>query len=404
MANTHSRRKNLRALLVDDDEFVLNIVSRQLAFLGIEKIVTAADGEAAREQLASNNRFNIIICDLMMPGTDGVALLRDVAELQPRAGLILMSSADRRVLNTAESVAHERQLHVLGTLPKPVSQKALDVLLDRLGQPRVIHQRRATDPRITADDVAQAMACDEIIIHVQPEVHIRDHRLCSAEALARWNSPIHGAIPPDLFVPIAEQNGLIRQLTDITLRAGIAACAQWRRQGLDINISINLSPFMLDDLSLPETIAALAEEYALPAGNLLLEVTESGVFRDVATSLDILTRLRLQGMSLALDDYGTGYSSLKQLLRVPFTDLKLDRMFLDGSDNDPERRHVVESTIRLAHDLGLSVIAEGVETEEQLKLLTELGSDYAQGYFIARPMPVDELLGWAKTYKLKTAT
>ncbi len=399
-----ANRKNLRALLVDDDAFVLSIVGRQLSLLGIEQIVTAENGDAARVELKKKEQFNLIVCDLMMPGTDGVELLRDIADLQPTAGLILMSSADRRVLNTAEGVANERQLHVLGTLPKPVSQKALEVLLDRLDQTRFKAKQTAVNPEITAEVLGNALDCDEIVIHVQPVVHIRERRLSSVEALARWNSPQYGSIPPDVFIPLAESSGLIRQLTDATLRAGIAACAEWRRQGLDIRISINLSPFMLNDLSLPETIASLCTEHGLPAHNLLLEVTESGVFRDVATSLDILTRLRLRGMQLALDDYGTGHSSLKQLLRVPFTDLKLDRMFLDGSDVDPERRHVVESTIRLAHDLGLSVITEGVETAEQLKLLTDLGSDYAQGYFIARPMPVDQLLEWAESYSQQPAS
>ncbi len=391
-------QKQLRALLIDDDEFVLNIVSRQLTLLGIETVVTAASGAAARIALTNEEHFHLILCDLMMPDIDGVELLRDIAKLQPSAGLVIMSSADRRVLNTAEDIAHERHLNVLGSLPKPVTQSALATLMDRLTKPPVVHQRRSTDPKITADDLSKAMACDEIMIHVQPVVHIGDKRLSSVEALARWNSPDHGPIPPDLFIPLAESAGLIRQITDVTLKAGIAACAQWRRQGLDIRISINLSPFMLDDLSLPETIAAVAAEHGLPAHNLLLEVTESGVFRDMATSLDILTRLRLRGMELALDDYGTGYSSLKQLLSVPFTDLKLDRMFLEGSDKDPERRHVVESTIQLAHDLGLSVIAEGVETEEQLQFLADLGSDYAQGFLIARPMPVDQLVEWATNY------
>jgi EAL domain-containing protein (putative c-di-GMP-specific phosphodiesterase class I)/FixJ family two-component response regulator len=394
-------RKSLRVLLVDDDEFVRSIVSRQLSLLGIESVVTAVDGDTARSELAKAEPFHLILCDLMMPGTDGVALLRDIAKLQPDAGLILMSSAEGRVLRTAEGIARERQLNILGTLAKPVTQQALSVLLGRLEQPAAVRTPRTETAKISADDLKTALACGEIIIHVQPEVHIRDRRLGAVEALARWTSPVLGPIPPDSFIPLAESSGLIRELTDVTLRAGIAACAQWRRQGLDIRISVNLSPFMLEDLSLPETIAALAAEHGLPTRNLLLEVTESGVFRDVATSLDILARLRLRGMSLALDDYGTGHSSLKQLLRVPFTDLKLDRMFLTGSETDPERRRIVESTIVLAHDLGLKVIAEGVETEAQLKLLSELGADYAQGWLIARAMPTDELVDWARNYSGK---
>jgi EAL domain-containing protein (putative c-di-GMP-specific phosphodiesterase class I) len=391
-------RKNLRALLVDDDEFVRSIVGRQLSMLGIGTVVTAEDGDSARRELADGEPYNLILCDLMMPGTDGVALLRDIAELQPGAGLILISSADRRVLNTAETVARERHLNVLGALPKPVSQAALGALLQRLDRPAAAAPAHPEGAGITADDLNAALDCGEIIIHVQPEVRIRDSHLTAVEALARWNSPVHGSIPPDTFVPLAESCGLIRKLTDVTVRESIAACARWHRQGLDIRIAINISPFVLDDLTLPETIAAVAKEHGVQPGSLLLEVTESGVFRDVATSLDILTRLRLSGMRLALDDYGTGHSSLKQLLRVPFTELKLDRVFLTGSEQDPERRKIVESTINLAHDLGLTVIAEGVETEDHLALLAALGCEYAQGYLIARPMPVDELLDWARQY------
>lgn len=392
-------RKNLRTLLVDDDAFVRRFIGRQLSLLGIGTVVMAEDGDSARRELAKGQPFDLVICDLMMPGTDGVALLRDIADLQPMVSLILISSSDRRILNTAEAVALERGLNVLGKMAKPVAQQALSVLLDRLEQPPFIKKTAIGNTMIAASDLKDALACGEIIGHVQPEVHIRDHRLSSVEVLARWHSSAYGEdIPPDIFIPLAESCGLIRELTDAILRAGIVACTQWRTQGLDIRVSINISPFILDDLSLPETIAELAKEHGLPTRNLLLEVTESGLFRDVANSLDILTRFRLRGMDLAIDDYGTGHSSLKQLLRAPFTDLKLDRIFLNNSDEDPERQSIVASTIRLAHDMGLSVIAEGVETEKQLQLLTKLNCDCAQGYLIARAMPVDQLVNWAQNY------
>lgn len=392
-------RENLRVLLVDDDEFVLSIVKRQLQSLAVSSVSTAGNGNEARELLTQNDAFHLIICDLMMPDSDGVELLREIASLQPDTAIILMSSADRRVLNTAEGIATERGLRVLGTLPKPVTQQALHQLLDQLDQQAETGIQAAKEQLITPGNLQRAMDNQEIIIHVQPLIQISDQRLKSVEALARWHSPELGTVPPDVFITIAEASGLINALTDSILQQSITACAAWRREGLDTRIAINLSPAMLDDLSLPEKIAALAQAHELPAHHLMLEVTESGVFRDAATSLDILTRLRLRKFGLALDDYGTGYSSLKQLLAVPFTDLKLDRMFLQGSENDPEKRHVVESTIKLAHDLDLKVTAEGVETEEQFRLLADLGSDYAQGYLIARPMPPERLTEWHRNFQ-----
>lgn len=391
-------RESLRVLLVDDDEFVLSIVKRQLQSLAVGSVSTAGNGNEARELLTHNDAFHLIICDLMMPDSDGVELLREIASLQPDTAIILMSSADRRVLNTAEGIATERGLKVLGTLPKPVTQQALHRLLDQLDQQAETGIQAAKEQLITPGDLQKALEKKEIIIHVQPLIQISDQRLKSVEALARWHSPELGTVPPDVFITIAEASGLINTLTDSILQQSITACAAWRREGLDTRIAINLSPAMLDDLALPEKIASLAQAHELPAHHLMLEVTESGVFRDAATSLDILTRLRLRRFGLALDDYGTGYSSLKQLLAVPFTDLKLDRMFLQGSESDPEKRHVVESTIKLAHDLDLKVTAEGVETEEQLRLLADLGSDYAQGYLIAQPMPPGQLTAWHRDF------
>ncbi len=240
-------------------------------------------------------------------------------------------------------------------------------------------------------DLRHAIARGELLLHYQPKAAIASGHISGVEALARWSHPQRGLVPPDQFIPLAEQTGLIGALTLWVLDAALRQCRDWRRQGLDLGVAVNLSTHSLLDARLPHTIADLLNTYQIPPGKLRLEITESSIMADPARAQEVLTRLSALGVCIAIDDFGTGYSSLAYLKRLPVNELKIDKSFVSHMREDRTDAAIVSSTIGLAHSLGLHVVAEGVEDSETWDLLATLGCDTAQGYYLSRPLPPDEL-------------
>jgi EAL domain-containing protein (putative c-di-GMP-specific phosphodiesterase class I) len=202
---------------------------------------------------------------------------------------------------------------------------------------------------------------------------------------------------PDLFVPIAEQTGLIRPLSRWVLDAALRQCNRWRQDGLDLGVAVNLSMRNLHDPEIADMIRQLLARWSVPAQCLTIEITESSLMADAARAMEVLTGLRAMGVSISIDDFGTGYSSLAYLKRLPVHELKIDKSFVAHMASDDSDAAIVRSTIGLAHDLGLSVVAEGVEDQQTWDLLAALGCDVAQGYYISRPLPALVLGEWLET-------
>ncbi len=243
-------------------------------------------------------------------------------------------------------------------------------------------------------DLRHALEHDELTLHYQPKASVASGQVSHVEALVRWERPGHGLQPPSEFVPLAERTGLIKQLSACVLDAALRQARAWADAGLDLSVAVNLSARNLLEGDLPELVAGLLARHEVPAARLILEITESAIMSDETHSLDILSRLSELGVSLSIDDFGMGYSSLSRLRRLPVNEIKIDRSFVAHMDREREDALIVRSTIELAHNLGLSVVAEGVETETIWNRLGELGCDYAQGYFLCRPLPPSELSGW----------
>jgi diguanylate cyclase (GGDEF)-like protein len=243
-------------------------------------------------------------------------------------------------------------------------------------------------------DFHRALESDEIVIHYQPIVDSHTRLALGAEALTRWQHPELGMVPPNAFIPIAEQTGLIGPLTRIVLEGAIAQCAIWRRDGHELTVAVNLSVRNLLDRELPAQIDQLLARYELPAGALRVEITESMIMADPDRSLETVMALSALGVHISIDDFGTGYSSLSMLKRLPVDELKIDRSFVSPMMHDESDLIIVRSTIHLGHDLGMKVIAEGVEDEGTLEQLASLGCDLIQGYFISRPLPADAFTEW----------
>jgi diguanylate cyclase (GGDEF)-like protein len=230
----------------------------------------------------------------------------------------------------------------------------------------------------------------ELEVHYQPKLPLNDRAGPGVEALVRWNHPELGCIGPDGFIPLSEQSGLIKSLTNRVLDAALRQCRAWRAVGLDVRFSVNISTRDLLDHDLPTTIRQLLDRYGVPATSLQLEITESRIVADVGRARSVLHELRSMGMTIAIDDFGTGFSSLLQLQQLPVDEIKIDRSFVMRMETEHDDAVLVRSIIDLGRNLGLRVTAEGVETASVQRILRELGCDFAQGFHIGRPVPAEE--------------
>jgi EAL domain-containing protein (putative c-di-GMP-specific phosphodiesterase class I) len=234
-----------------------------------------------------------------------------------------------------------------------------------------------------------ALEAGEVQCLFQPKVSLMNRRIIGFEALARWHSPLMGTIGPDAFIPMAERHGLIDRMTVHILDSALAQLRVWQRADPDLAMAVNLSPCSLGDLKLPDRISEILDCHAVGAGSLILEVTEGAVMADFISAADILTRLRIRGVGVSIDDFGTGHSSLLSLLRLPFDELKIDQSFVRGLLNNPDSPKIVRAVLSLAASMNLHVVVEGIETEAVALRLTELGAETGQGFLFAPPLGVD---------------
>ncbi|MDT7561308.1 MAG: hypothetical protein QOI68_5788 [Pseudonocardiales bacterium] len=258
----------------------------------------------------------------------------------------------------------------------------------------VEHDRHSPGRLAMLGELRQALEHDQFALHYQPKASLRTGRVDGVEALVRWNHPERGLVPPDDFIPLAEQTGVIKPLTAWVINEALRQCAEWRRAGIDLQVAVNLSVRNLLDAHLPESIAAMLRCHELPPASLELEITESTIVADQVRALDVLSRLNDMGIGLSVDDFGTGYSSLAYLKDLPVRELKIDRKFVNNMTEGGDDAFIVRSTIDLGRNLGLQVVAEGVETAAVWDQLTKLGCDQAQGFYLSRPVPAQQLTDW----------
>ena len=388
----------LSTLLVDDQVFVLNHTKRVLNKIGIDKIETAKSGEDALRFLDNTEELpQLMICDLNMPGMDGVALLRHLGERGIKMGIIFVSGEDQRILQTAEALGKSHDLYILGSIQKPIKSEPLVKLLNNFEQNLTAVSMRRIEP-VTEKELLAGINGDAIELVYQPKVSISNKRLIGVEALARWRHPERGMLGPGAFIPLAEELGQIDILTDVVLHKAMAQGGEWQAEGFDIGISVNYSVDSLNRLDLPEYIVSIAEEQGMDPKWVTIEVTESRLMRDITSTVEVLTRLRLKGFRLSIDDFGTGHSSMEQLKLIPFTELKIDRAFVYGASDDPSARAILESSVSLGKSLDLKLVAEGVETQDDWNLVAALGCDEVQGFFVAKPMPNEKLIEFIETW------
>jgi EAL domain-containing protein (putative c-di-GMP-specific phosphodiesterase class I) len=246
----------------------------------------------------------------------------------------------------------------------------------------------------------QAIADQRLKMVYQPKVSLRDGSMTRVEALVRWDDPELGPVEPSRFIPLAEEHGLIDDLTLWGLRNILRQWVQWNEEGIDTNIAFNISALSLQHLDFPDLVERMCRGLDVPCDRLILELTE-GATQPLVKLMDTLTRFRIKGIGLAIDDFGTGYSSLMQLRHLPFTEVKIDQAFIADADRSSDCRLIIKTITDLAHGLGLIATAEGVETLEQLRLVQEIGCDFVQGYLISPPMEPRALKGWLGEFRTR---
>lgn len=382
-----------KVLVVDDDPLARRQIALVLNAVAIGDIVSVDRGVTALQELAQNiNAFDLLITDLNMPGMDGVEFIRRLAEMGYQNGLILCSGVDERLLQTAAELVRAKGMLLRGTVKKPLTRQRLIELLTE-SEPK--KRRPSSGPAriVRIDELQDALEHNQFQIHFQPKVKASTLQVIGVEALARWQR--NGEfIPPDTFILAAEQSNLIIPVSESLLGLTLSEGTRLIDAGFTVTIAINISAHWLANIHLPDFIQASCQSSGFPAKHLSLEITETGVMADLSTSLDVLTRLRLKGFNLSIDDFGIGYSSLDQLQRIPFGELKLDRSFVQGAIHNAATRAILASTIEMARKLSITTVAEGVETQAELDLIRGLGCDQAQGWLIAKAMPMDALIDW----------
>ena len=390
----------LSFMVIEDQKFQREALVLLLNSIGAQHVLEAEHGQSALEQLKKlHTTIDIILCDVDMPTMDGMATMRHLSNMDYPASIILVSAVGHALLTSIEAMTRAYGLKLLGVMPKPPSRGILQSLLNNhtssINKPRGVVIRGVP---VTLQDIDSALKKGEFIPYFQPKVSMKSGKVVGFEALIRWNNPARGLLMPGAFLKIAEEGGLMDRLTWVMLEKSAAICKKWRDQGLKLSVSVNLSLSSLSRIELTERIIEVITRQGLQPDGMIMEVTESAAMTDIGHCIENLARLRLHGFGLSIDDYGTGYSSMQQLTRVPFTELKIDQSFVMGASQHESARLVVESSLDIARKMGLQSTVEGIETAEQWVMLRNMGCDIAQGYWIARPMPESAIIGWVERW------
>lgn len=353
----------------------------------------AANGEEGLALLRAR-RPDLVLLDLEMPRMDGVQMLQRMAEEDLRVPVVVTSGKDYMLIASVCFMGRELGLPILGGLKKPIRREELSDLLARLeaeGQAEAPQAARFGD-----DEIRQALDAGQFEPFYQPKVRLEGGLLKGAEVLARWRHPEHGIIGPNHFIPVMERCGWITELTMEILRQSLDQWQSWARHGLRLPLSVNLSPLSLKGSELVPAIDAITRGSKVPPRYVIFEITETAVADNLAEAIGIAAQLRLNQFGLSIDDFGTGFATIQQLTRFPFTELKIDQSLVTSVSHKPHLQAILESVINLAGRMQLTTVAEGVETEEDLGFVSGRGCILGQGYLFARPLDASQFGQWVK--------
>jgi EAL domain-containing protein (putative c-di-GMP-specific phosphodiesterase class I) len=374
-------------LVLDDDPRVLQLLAEVARMHRYDATLTSSTDQFLLAYASTTP--SLIILDLQYQDGDGIEMLSRLKQCGCTIPILLISGYDDRVLETARRIGETHRLRIAGTFSKPLHVQDLA---------RVLDAHREPEENEWADELRAAIDHDQLGVYYQPKVNIASGRVIGFEALVRWVHPTRGIIGPDRFIPLAETTGLILPLTNDVLHRAIVDCVSWNAAGFDLSVAVNIAAPVLAVDDLLENTMALLREHALPATRLTLEITESTAMHNPNQAIELLSRLRLREINLSLDDFGTGFSNLGLLHKMPFSELKIDKSFVMDVKDNYASQVIVQALAALARNLGLTCVAEGVENLEIWSWLGSLQIEQAQGYGIARPMAAHHVLDWLTDY------
>ena len=369
-------------LILESDSDSNAVVCTVADRLGCEHI--EVDSVDSMQQILATRRPTILVLAVDGVDTSCLAVLDAMATNNMRPTTLLVGCASPRVLVSVKRIAESRGLTVLGVYPRP---------LDALAIEKLLAPHLAAAPSISQEELQKAISEHELTLLYQPKLAIGCDalKIQGVEALIRWQHPRRGLLQPRHFLSSIEKFGLMSQMTDFVMTEAVRQCGQWHARGLPLDLIINLSPNLVRDRGFSERLAVLLQENEFPAQHLIFDVTESSATEDKNLVLDVFTRLGVLGVGLSLDNFGTGLSSLTELYRMPFSEIKVDHSLIADVTREKEARVIVKAIVDLAHALRMSACAEGVETRQMLEFVRRAGFDSAQGKFFSEPIAASEV-------------
>ncbi len=384
------------ALIVDDDPVFQVVAEDLIRAQGVEDVKIAHDGVHALEIYDSNPHIvDLICCDLNMPNMDGVSFIRELSRRKFYGSLIIVSSEDLDLLDTVTRLARIQQISVLGTIKKPLEVEALTKVLGSIDANEFSGSKKQADKSVWSGRRTNQVIHERRFNPVyQPKLSLISKKIESVEVLGRVLGDSGEYESPAPFLEAAENHGVITRATEDLAEQVAHDLARWAKQNRDLKASINLSPLSLSDIQFPDRLERIFRLQNIDRRLITLEITENRVMSYGADMLDVLSRFRLKGFRLSLDDFGTGAASIEQLRLYPFNELKIDQTFIKDVTSNPFSKIAVDTAIKMGRQLDLRVVAEGIEDKESLQYVRSQGIDEVQGFLIAKPMTAAELTNW----------
>lgn len=371
-----------------------------LGQLGASRVTDVPDGHLALQTLEAGlaPAVNVAIVDLALPGMDGLELIRRLGQVQVPARLVVTGAQPADLLFSVETLAEAYGVELLGVIARPVGAAKLKPLLDNYS-PLARPPRKPGGPRFTFQQIGIGLQKRQFEPFFQPKIELATGQVKGLEAFARWRHPEHGVLGPASFMEALEESGRIDFLDWSMIELSVERCRWFQEQGIPVPISLNIAPETLAHPAFVRQIVAALERHKVLPDYITFELPESSVLNTDPDFIERLVRLRMMGFGLAIDDYGTGRSNLQLLARIPFTELKIDRSFVDGASKRRPLGTVLRSCLNLAHSLDRMSVAVGVETRQDWDFLQSLGCTYAQGYHIANPMEATAFPAWLADWR-----
>lgn len=392
-------KSTVRILVLDDEPAMSTLIAFVLRNLGFANVVQCDNGLSALELVDGATRPDLILLDLNMPGMDGMEFVRRLVERNYAGNLILVSGEDAKVLHVVETLIRAHRITVVGRIEKPFNRETMDGIMERAL--RSLCNPPKSRKTYEADSVRAAIEQGELVNFYQPVVAVATAAFIGVETLVRWRHPEDGLVYPDQFIAVAEQNGLIDSLSRLVLHNALNQASKWRDAGTPLRIAINLSIENLLSTDFVDFVTQEAARVEIAPSEISFEVIQNRLMHDLRVPLEVLARLRMKRFRLTIDDFGTGQATLRQLRDIPFDELKIDRTFVHGAAQDSTAKAIYDASMTLGKQLGMTVVAEGVETRQDWEMLRQTQCDFAQGYFIGRPMSAADLTHWMEEWPVR---